>query len=132
RAASLVCCSCSEEMQFAGIVDYDDVSCPLYMEPHIPIALIIADCDYLYFFTCRSCKIVGFRWIFLPLYSALWILPSRMNTPRTVSRPAFRPCRRWCKHLARVRYPQRNPGCLAPCRGWADEFRRPRRESLHP
>jgi hypothetical protein len=48
-------------MQFAGIVDYDDMHVPLYSNNE-PLALVIGDVDCLHLFTCQKCSMLGVKW----------------------------------------------------------------------
>jgi hypothetical protein len=60
----LHCASCRKPMRFGGVIGYDDQNVPLYEEGHRPVALIIGDCDSLYWFTCLDCAAIGFRWVY--------------------------------------------------------------------
>jgi len=60
----LDCPDCGLAMQFAGILDSDDLNVPLYEDQHRPVALIIGDGDCINFYTCQRCRVVGLRWIY--------------------------------------------------------------------
>lgn len=62
RNERLECCDCSQEMRFAGILDYDDLNVPLYEEDHSPVALIIGDYDSINFYLCGTCSVIGLKW----------------------------------------------------------------------
>jgi hypothetical protein len=60
--ADMTCCECGKSMSFAGIVDYDDSNVPLTENDHEPVALIIGDMNWLHYFTCAACAVIGVRW----------------------------------------------------------------------
>lgn len=61
---SMICPRCSNVMDYAGIIDYDDLNVPLYEDNHRPVALIIGDLDSIYLYTCKQCSIIGYRWVY--------------------------------------------------------------------
>jgi hypothetical protein len=59
----LECCNCGTSMSFAGIVDYDDLTVPLYENNGEPVSLIIGDSDCLNIYICPECSILGLLWV---------------------------------------------------------------------
>lgn len=63
RDEELDCPECGMAMQFAGVLDSDDLNVPLYEDEHSPVALIVGDGDCMNFYTCQRCHVIGLLWI---------------------------------------------------------------------
>jgi len=58
----MACCSCSKQMPFCGVLDYDDLNVPLYEDNENPVALIIGDYDSMNMYACTDCSVIGLKW----------------------------------------------------------------------
>jgi hypothetical protein len=56
------CPKCKGEMDFMGVLDYDDNNVPLYENDGHPVALIIGDNDCINIYSCAGCSVLGFHW----------------------------------------------------------------------
>lgn len=55
------CCDCNGPMEFAGLLDSDNLNVPLYENSESPLSLMIADDGCLNVYCCASCAVLGMQ-----------------------------------------------------------------------
>jgi len=58
------CAKCDQPMQFAGVIDDEDYNVYCYDSEGFYCTLIIGDLDSLYFYTCKACMGIAFKFIY--------------------------------------------------------------------